>query len=70
MFENVFIYFVDILCLVDLSKRTSVFPMDGNFDWPDVFWICRVPLSILWNDNFRNSNSFGVFIPNDWMLPY
>ena len=37
MFENVFIYFVDILCLVDLSKRTSVFPMDGNFDWPDIF---------------------------------
>ena len=68
--ENVFIYYVDILCLEDFSKRTSIFPMDGNIDWPDVFWICPVPWSILWDDDIRNSNFIGIFIQNDWMLPY
>ena len=66
---NVFIYYVDILCLKEFSKRASIFPMDGHFDWPNVLWICSVPWSILWDDNFRNSNFVGVFIPNDWMLP-
>ena len=67
---NVFIHFVDFLCLEKFSKRTSIFPMDSNFDWPDVFWICPVSWSILWDNNFRNSNFVGLFIQNDWMLPY
>ena len=60
--ENVFIYFVDILCLEDFSKRTPSFPMDSYFDWSDVFWICPVSWSILWDDDFRNSNFVGLFI--------